>query len=191
MKNDVAIFFATGEMFNDPQVVQTESSNSFTICLMKIVKSKYNEETKKYDEGEAYDVIKFKCFGYLANYANKYLKQGNKLTIAGKPSGNMSYSEKYGESNFTDLIANRIMPHTAPVAAQPSQDEVAADQHYEADMAAKQAAQPTQQAMAAQPATPPPAQPAQPAQPPASPAPVAPEDEWVEPEPIDPDDIPM
>ena len=176
MQNDIAIFMLTGELHGEPDAFKTERGTTITTCLIKVLKGKFNEETKKFDEGADYDIIKFKCFGYLSNYVNKYCKMGDKLTVAGKPSGSMHYNEKYGESNFTDLVASKVITHGPSTAQAPDQEEVASDQHYKADMAAKE--QP----------------PAKPAESQTTKQAELVNEEWdyeEETTPVDPDDIPM
>lgn len=138
MQNDIAILMLTGKLFKDPEMVERENAQPRLDCLLEVRKSKFIEETKEWEEGGDHDVIKFSCFGHLANSVKKYCSEGMRLTVAGKPTGRMTYHEKYGEGNFTTLTATKVI-FDKPGEA-PSADETATDKQYEADQAAAESA---------------------------------------------------
>ena len=93
-----------GRLTRDPEIRVSRGENSFTIASFSLA---VDRRYKKNGEKET-DFFNITAFGKLAEFADRYLKQGTKVVLTGELQNN-NYTNKEGQKIYSvNIVASSI-----------------------------------------------------------------------------------
>lgn len=91
--------FLMGRLTRDPEIRVTQGENALTIASFSLA---VDRRYQKNGEKET-DFFNCKAFGKLADFVDRYLKQGTKIVLSGRVENN-NYTNKKGEKVYSVVV---------------------------------------------------------------------------------------
>lgn len=91
--------FLMGRLTRDPEIRVTQGENALTIASFSLA---VDRRYQKNGEKET-DFFSCKAFGKLADFVDRYLKQGTKIVLSGRVENN-NYTNKKGEKVYSVVV---------------------------------------------------------------------------------------
>lgn len=91
--------FLMGRLTRDPEIRVTQGENALTIASFSLA---VDRRYQKNGEKET-DFFSCKAFGKLADFVDRYLKQGTKIVLSGRVENN-NYTNKKGEKVYNVVV---------------------------------------------------------------------------------------
>lgn len=88
-----------GRLTRDPEIRVTQGENALTIASFSLA---VDRRYQKNGEKET-DFFSCKAFGKLADFVDRYLKQGTKIVLSGRVENN-NYTNKKGEKVYSVVV---------------------------------------------------------------------------------------
>lgn len=88
-----------GRLTRDPEIRVTQGENALTIAKFSLA---VDRRYQKNGEKET-DFFNCKAFGKLADFVDRYLKQGTKIVLSGRVENN-NYTNKKGEKVYSVVV---------------------------------------------------------------------------------------